>query len=359
MTFPFPPRLVLLLGLTLALPARAQAFADGTPFGGSAVFSEGLDPRSNPARFDRVPEGFYLGFEAGDLKPWSTSDASDSLRDALTAGDAAAEGRALLRLAARPWATRRRAFGLQWAMEGGVRFAYQHEDLRGSRAEVDLAHLGGALGTNGTQVQGFGATVDRLLAAVGSAAGPSGVGLTARLERVRSGREDFALVPGAGQAALTDPAEALQGRVRDRSTWTFSTDLGATRELNDWIRAGLTLDRLLPRRFGEVNERPQFRAGFQFDLTPLVQFSVEGDLNAAARLPLPQKQRVLAASLRVEGLVRVVSFTFGAERRSLEGARSTLVGAAVHVRTAPLLWSLGLQLGDDRPLMAGGFRFGR
>ncbi|HJU84459.1 MAG TPA: hypothetical protein VJ600_09630 [Holophagaceae bacterium] len=357
MPHPFRPR--LLLALLLALPGRAQAFADGTPFGGSSVFSEGLDPRSNPARFDRVPEGFYVDFEGGDQKPWSTSDASDSLREALASGDAAAEDRALRSLASRPWATRRRALGLQWAMEGGVRFALQHEDLRGSRALVDLAHLGGALGANTTDVQGFGATVDRLLAAVGSASGPAGVGLTARLERVRFGREDLALDPGPGQTALTDPAEALQGRVRDRSTWTFSTDLGLTRELNDWIRMGLTLDRMLARRFGEVNERPQFRAGFQFDLTPLVQFAVEGDLNAAARLPLPQKQRVLAASLRVEGLIRVVSFTFGAERRSLEGARSTLVGAAVHVRTAPLLWSFGLQLGDDRPLMAGGFRLGR
>ncbi|HJW08997.1 MAG TPA: hypothetical protein VJ483_05135 [Holophagaceae bacterium] len=352
-------RLGCVLALGLAAPLAAQSYGEGTPYGGSKVFSEGLDPMGNPAHFDLLPGGIYLGFEAGDLKPWSTVDADRLFRDAFAASDAGAQDRALDHLAAKPWAQRRRAFGLQWALEGGLRLGYGHGDLRGGRAQVDLVHTGAALPQNGTVVEAARFGVDRLMAGVGSQAGPWGTGFSARLERVRFGQEVLALHPAAGQAPLADPTEALEGGTEDQKAWAFSMDFGLTRELNDWIRAGLTLDRILPRSFGPVRERTQARLGLQLDLAPLVQLALEGDLNAAARMPLPQKQRVLAASLRVEGLVKVVSFTLGAERRSLEGTHSTLVGAAVHVRSAPLLWSFGFQLGDDRPLLGGAFRLGR
>ncbi len=351
--------LALCLAFGLARPCAAQSYADGTPFGGSRLFNEGLDPMGNPGRLDLLPAGFYLGFEAGDLKPWSTSDADKAYTAAFASADTAAQNQAMSKLAGRPWAQRRRAFGLQWALEGGLRLAYGHEDLRGGSASVDLDHLGAALSQNGTLVQATRYGVDRLLAGVGSRSGPMATGFTARLERVRYGQGDFALNPGPGQSPLVDPAAALASGPRGQSAWAFSMDLGLTRELNDWIRAGLTLDRLLPHSFGPVREQTQARAGLQLDLAPLVRLALEADLNAAARLPLPQKQRTLAASLRVEGLVQVVSFTFGAERRSLEGVHSTLVGAAVHVRSAPLLWSFGFQLGDDHPLIGGAFRLGR
>lgn len=68
-----------LLALLAAAPVLAQSFADGTTFGGSSVFSVGANPSANPARFDQLPEGFYLGADLGDLKPRGTQDASDDL----------------------------------------------------------------------------------------------------------------------------------------------------------------------------------------------------------------------------------------------------------------------------------------
>src|SRR6185312_4192467 len=74
-------RAVLLI-LLAAAPAAAQSFADGTPFGGSSLFSNGENPRANPARFDQMPEGFYLGADLGDLKPRGAHDAADKTLDA-------------------------------------------------------------------------------------------------------------------------------------------------------------------------------------------------------------------------------------------------------------------------------------
>ena len=62
------PRALGLALLAATLPAAAQGALDGPSFGGSRVFSEGLNSLGNPARFDRCLPGWYFSALDGDLK---------------------------------------------------------------------------------------------------------------------------------------------------------------------------------------------------------------------------------------------------------------------------------------------------
>lgn len=351
-----PAQLLLCLA---ALPLAAQSYGDSTLFGGSKVFSEGLDPQGDPARFDRLPAGIYLGWEGGDLKPWSAHEIARNFATAEKDGDAAAESRAIGDFYAKPWAQRLQSFGFQYVVQGGLRFGYSHGTLEGALADVDRSHLGVNLPLNTTSSTGRWYTTDQVFAGAGSKDGPNAVGFTARLARVDYGQETFYLNPQPGQAALTDLEQPLSAGPRNQRAWDFTLDAGYTRELSDRWRMGFTLDHLVPRSVGGIRQSAQLRAGLQYELTMGTQLSLESDLNAVERLPLPSKQRVTAAGLRVQANA-TTAFTFGIERRSGAelGARSLIVGAAVHIQTAPLLLSLGFRLGDDRDLMGAGFRIG-
>lgn len=339
-------RAVLLI-LLAAAPAAAQSFADGTPFGGSSLFSSGENPRANPARFDQMPEGFYLGADLGDLKPRGAHDAADKTLDAES--DPALLPAAMAGLATHPWSTRERSYGLAWAWTGGIRFGYTREDLRGTFATTDAA-------LPQISLDARQAVVDRLYAGAGSQAGRTALGFTLRVERVGFGQEGFALQPLPGRAPLGDPEAPLDGVIRSRSVTSATLDAGLIQELGQRFRFGLTLDRIASRRFGDLREDPQARAGLQVDLTQAMKVSLETDINAAERLPLPVKGRVDSASLRLE-VSPTAFFTLGAERRRYEGAPKSLVfGAAFHLRTTPLLLSLGLRFGDDHPLASAAFR---
>jgi hypothetical protein len=336
-----------LLLLLATAPAAAQSFADGTPFGGSSVFSNGEDPRANPARFDQAPDGFYLGGDLGDLKPRGAHDAAGQVLDAES--DPALLPAALTDLAAHPWSLRERNYGLAWAWTGGIRFGYTREDLRGTFATTDAT-------LPQISLDARQAVVDRIYAGAGSLAGRTALGFTLRVERVGFGQASFALQPSAGQTPLGDPEAPLDGVARPHSVTSVAMDAGLTQELGQGFRLGLTLDRLTSRRFGDLKEDPQARAGLQVDLTQSMKLSLESDINAAERLPLPVKRRVDAASLRLD-LSPTAFLTLGAERRRYQGAPgSTVFGAALHLRKAPLMFSIGLRLGDDHPFTAAAFR---
>ena len=336
-----------LLLLLAASPALAQSFADGTAFGGSSVFSNGENPRANPARFDQMPDGFYLAADLGDLKPRGAHDAAGQVLDAESAPG-------LLPLATadltrHPWAMREKTYGLAWAWTGGVRFGFTHEDLRSTFATTDPA-------VPQITLDARQAVVDRIYAGAGSQAGRTALGFSVRLERVRSGQAGFALQPAPGQAPLGNPEAPLDGVSLAHSVTSATLDAGLIQELSQRFRFGLTLDRIAPRRFGDLKEDPQARAGLQVDLAPSVKLSFESDLNAAERLPLPVKRRIVAASLRME-VSPSAFFTLGAERHRYEGApQSTVFGAAFHLRLTPLTLSIGLRFGDDHPLAAGAIR---
>ena len=104
------PRLAPLC-LLAALPALAQGFPDTPEFGGSKVFSLGLNPMGNSARFDQAPAGWYLGTTGGDLKPKDETKALEALAGAM-AGDSLAYAGALSLLNDTPWALRGRSYPL-------------------------------------------------------------------------------------------------------------------------------------------------------------------------------------------------------------------------------------------------------
>ena len=336
----------LLLLLTCA-PAMAQGFADGTAFGGSMVFSAGENPLANPARFDQLPEGFYLGADFGDLKPRGAHAAADQVLQAES--NPSLLSSAISDLAAHPWSLRERRYGVAWAWIGGIRFGYTHSDLRGTYAITDQAIPQIAMDARR-------AVVDGLYAGAGSQAGRTALGLTVRVERVRSGQEIYALLPSAGQLPLGDPEVPLGGVSPAHSVTSATLDAGFIQQTGARARFGLTLDRIASRRFGDLKEDPQVRAGFQFDLSPSMKLSVETDLNRAERLPIPVKRRIASASLRVD-ISPTAFFTVGAERRRYDGApQSTVFGAAFHLRGEPFGLSLGLRFGDDHPLASAAFR---
>ncbi len=336
-----------LLLLLSAGPVFAQSFADGSTFGGSRVFSMGADPFANPARFDQLPQGIYLGADLGDLKPRGEKDASDAVLAAET--DPSLLPSALSATAEHPWAERERVYGLAWAWTGGIRLGYTRVDERGAFAMTDLSLPQLTLDARAV-------VVDRLYAGAGSQAGRTAFGFTVRLERARFGQQTFALTPGAGQLPLGDPSAPLEGVALTHSVTSATVDLGLVQELGQGFRFGLTLNRLAPRRFGDLKEDPQGRAGVQVDLGASMKLSVESDLNAAERLPFAVKARTQGASLLIQ--VSPAAFlTIGAERHRFAGApASTVLGAAFHWRAAPLIFALGLRFGDDRPLASAAFR---
>lgn len=336
-----------LLALLVAAPVLAQSFADGTTFGGSSVFSLGANPSANPARFDQLPEGFYLGADLGDVKPRGTQDAGDALVAA--EGDASLLPAALTAYADHPWAERKKAYGLAWAWAGGIRFGFTHADLRGTFGAVDEA-------LPQLTLDARHAVVDRLYAGAGSLAGRTAFGFTVRLERVRFGQAAFALVPSPTQLPLGDPSTPLDGVPLSDTVTSATVDLGLTQEVGPGLRFGLALDRIASRRFGDLKESPQARAGLQMDLSASWKLSVESDVNASERLPFAVKARTQGASLLIQ-LTPAATFTVGAERHRFEGApASTVLGAAFHYRAAPLMVSLGFRFGDDHPLAAAAFR---
>lgn len=333
--------------LLAAGPAFAQSFADGSTFGGSRVFSLGADPMGNPARFDQLPQGLYLGADLGDLKPRGAQDASAAVLAAES--DASLLPSALSAYADHPWSQREKTYGLAWAWTGGIRFGYTHTDSDGTFAATDFS-------LPQLTLDARRAVVDRLYAGAGSLAGRTAFGFTVRLERVRFGQQTFALTPTPDQTPLGDPSAPLDGLALTHSVTSATLDLGLVQELGEGFRFGLSLNRVASRRFGDLKEDPQGRAGVQMDLGASMKLSVESDLNAAERLPFAVKVRTQGASLLIQ-VTPVAFLTVGAERHRFEGApASTVLGAAFHWRAAPLMFSLGFRFGDDRPLASAAFR---
>jgi hypothetical protein len=202
---------------------------------------------------------------------------------------------------------------------------------------------------SGSGVEARRVRIGRMITGAGSNGGSSAYGVTFRVERVHLGQADF---PGS----VPDPALAFSDPQRD--AWTATADAGYLTTLTQGLRFGLTASRLIPRHFLDVYEQPQARAGFELDLGTTAQLSLEGDLNSAARLPLPEKQKTVSASLRLLA-TPTITLQVGAERRTTEGSQAaTLVGATLRIVTAPLMVAVGFQFGDDRPQRAFALRIG-
>ncbi len=329
--------------LVLAAPLAAQSFGDAPAFGGSRAFSEGLSTKGNPARFDQAQPGWYLDWEMGDDKAKGFKGASDHVLNGFATSDSALALSGLQNLAKTPYAERKRTYGLAVTSQGGVYFALGHETLNASRVVTDLdpTHFGGGLPLNASAVEVGQARVDRLVMGVGSGMDGQAYGFAFRVERIRSGRNLQGLNGVSAADASLDFANPT------RSNLTATLDMGSQFQLAPNVRLALMGDRLIPRTLNGVQEKAQFRAGVSLDLSPAYALVVETDINKAQRLPLPVDQRTAAASLRM-AFGPSLSMKVGAQRKTVDGQASTLLGASLTLRNAPLWVTFGFQFGDDR-----------
>jgi len=338
-------RLITLLTLASGmLSAQAPIFSDGAAFGGSRVFSEGLNPLGNSARFDKPASGVYLGWVDGDEGAKNTKTALAGL------GIPAQISSGLATLADTSWALRTRAIGIAY-VDKGVYSSYTREENTSVFAAPDLdpAHLGAGLPLNSSTVALRRSVVDRLGLGAGSFDQGSGYGILLRIERWKTGQALAALNPSASQLPLDGQDLLAFKELADSSKTSVTVDLGYTLELLQGIRFGATVDRLLPRHFGDVYEGPQARAGFQVDLGSTVQLSVDSDINKAMRMPFPVRQRITTASLRMAPSPSLTLIA-GAERRSIGGQPQIRGGLTLFVHGGTWHIGAGFQASQDRPL---------
>lgn len=339
------PRALGLAALAGLTPLAAQGALDGPAFGGSRVFSEGVNSLGNPARYDRCLPGWYFSALDGDLRAKGNRGALEGLADA----DPSAS---LRDLAAAPWASRTTSFGLTLT-QAGLHGAVARERWNGLSAAVDLdaAHLGPGLALNTSGADVVRADVERVVLGAGSAEGRSGYGFAVRIERWTVFRTRAALHPAPGQEALGRGPALLEAAGPGKATLDLNLNGGYVADLGGGVRFGALVDHLLPRTVEGVAQRAQVRAGFQVDLGPSAQASVEGDLNEAARLPLTVPSRSLGGSVRL-GFGPSLGLTFGAERRSIGGTATTAAGATLFWKLPSLTLGFGLRFSEDAPLRA-------
>jgi len=324
--------------------AQTPLFTDGSAFGGSEVFSEGLNPLANSARFKQAPNGYYFTFVDGDQRAQNNK----SILDSTSSADPAAASAALGQLADAPWALRTRAYGLA-ALKDGASLALTREELNGLLAYPDLANLGAGLGANTSYLDGRRATVDRLSVGGG---GPvqqgstTAMGANLRIERWAMGEATASY--GAGGFG-TAPADLLGASGTTDKSWNVALDAGLVLEVAQGVRLGVTASQLNPKHLWDVYLQPQFRAGLQLDLGQMTRLTLESDLNSVERLPFPVKQQSSAASVRF-ALSPAALLMAGVEQKKIDGASVTRIGASLQIRTDSLMLGFGFQAGQDRPM---------
>jgi hypothetical protein len=349
----------LLLGFGPIAQAQSSAlFTDGTAFGGSKVFSEGLNPLGNPARFNLtrpycpVLPGCYLTFTDGRQESQDFWKGLDDLK----LNDQAKTTEGLTLLEKSPWALKTRAYGLGFMADNG-HFSYTREETTSLWANADALpeHLGSAsnLLLNGTSMDARRTLVDRVAWGMTGAGTGYSMGTTFRVERWSLGSRTFAVNPLGEQTLLLGPdVDPIGFRKAAQKTYTGTIDLGFTFELIQGIQFGATVDRLLPKRIWDVEEKAQARAGLQIDIGSMAKLIAETDLNKVERMPFPMKQHTSALSLVINANPSL-SIALGAERRTIGDVKVTRGGVTLRVHTPSLTIGAGIQLGQDQPLKGG------
>lgn len=357
---PRTARSLVLSLLVGSLPLAAQShplMADGTAFGGSQVFSMGANPMGSAATLPATGSSIWVGYVDGDLRPKDQAD----LLDRLASGDPWKASGALAPLKDATWALRTRAYGISMT-EDAKSITYSREELNGLwvRPDLDPAHRGSveSLALNTSRVEARRAQVDRLILGGTIPEGDWSTGINVRVERWKFGTQTAALNPVTGEIPLADPKALLAYKEAPDTITTATLDLGVTWQMARGIRAGATAQRLVPRRFQDVEEKVQYRAGLQIDLGSMVALTLESDINAAQRMPLPLEQKSQSASIALH-TNSVLSFLVGAERRTLGEVSRTSAGITVQLRMGETLIGAGFQFSDDRPVKGLGWRMAK
>jgi len=326
--------------LCVPLLAQTPLFTDGTAFGGSKVFSEGLNPRGNWARTSQAPDGYFFSYVDGNQR---AQDNKSILANTASANPTAATA-ALGQLANAPWALGTKAYGLS-AVKSGSILALTREELNGMIYNPGWNQF----------LDGRRAVVDRLSLGGG---GPVQTGLSLgfgiRVESWELGEQTATFSTPGG---FGNPESSLMGLTSTSGrTLTYGLDGGLTYDLATGVRLGVAVDQLNAKTLGDVSLKPQFRGGLQIDLGQQTKLSIESDLNAVELMPVPVKQQSSSASLRY-AVSSTVVFLVGAEQRKVDGASVTRGGATLQIRTDSLLLGFGFQASQDSPMKSATLGF--
>jgi hypothetical protein len=343
-----PSRLFTALALSVIL-GRADAWAetplfnDGTAFGGSQVFSEGLNPLGNAARFDQPqPQPLYcFSYVTGDQRSVDNATALKNLNPQLATTEQISG--ALRKLVDSPWGIRTRSYGVAFLADT-VNASFTHEEFNSvlvapDALSTDLDSTAG-LAQNTTRADLRRVKVDRIASGIGSLAQGVGAGFSFRVEKWNMGTQTAALVPTLGQVPLDGSIDLMGFR---------NTSLSTTTELAQGVRLGGTLNRLNAKRIWDVQEKPQGRIGLQMDIGTITRLSIESDVNDTMRMPFPVKQRTSAASLRLAANP-TLTLIVGAERKKFGDAVVTKAGASLQIHLSEWQVGFGMQFSKDRPL---------
>jgi len=316
--------------------AQAPPFVDGPPFGGASMFVVGISYLGRGGGTDE--ESFFaMGHSQGDFG----ADGFFPRLEDLRGGDAERAAAAARGLRDGPWGARSRGFGLLMCEKGGSAAL--------AREETTSLWAIGAAGADGG-IEGFEvrrAVGDRLTLGYTGRGRAMLFGSAVRVERwalgaVRCGPQGIPAAGGPG-AGFEDPLG--YGGTQGRSV-SCALDAFLGVEPAGGLRMGVQANRLNARRLGDVEERPQYRAGVQIDLGRAARLTLEKDINEAARLPFPAPQRSEAISLRVKANA-AVTFSVGAERRAIGGASAARYGAAAWLTGKRHHIGAGFQFGGD------------
>jgi hypothetical protein len=341
---------IVVIASAVCAPVWAQSpmFTDGPAFGGSKVFSEGVNPLGNPARYGQAPPGYYFTYLNGDQESKDTESTLNNM--------GSSDPASMATLANAPWALRTTAYGFAAAKNGGS-LTLTREQFNGLVAYPDQnpANFGAGLANNQSYLDGRRATVDRLSVGGG---GPvqngstTAMGLSLRVERWAMGDTVLDYVPLNPYPSAV--STLLDGTSTTVSSWNMALDAGLVLELAQGVRLGVSADQINPKHLWDVYLQPQFRAGLQLDLGQIAKLSLESDLNSVERMPFPVKQQSSSASLRFS-LSTAAAFLVGVERRKVDAVDVTNIGGTLQIRTDSLLLGIGFQAGQDRPMKGATF----
>ena len=319
--------------LTPPLAAQVPPFVDGPVFGGTKLFSEIMLPAGHASRLNSdkgfLAFGYAEGEQGADNFMSYLDDFSSNAPDKISA--------AISKLADFPWGLRSRAYGL--AFSGSpYTVTLSREEMTSLWAKAQNAE---SVGFDTRR-----SVVDRL-AITYISTGSKYWGSTFRVERRSFGGVYNELSAFSPEANLSRAKGLLDFDETQSRNITYAIDGFAGVEVADGLRLAIHVDRLASRRLWDVHERPQYRAGAQLDLGVMLQLTVESDLNQAMRMPFPVDQKTMAASLKIKANA-LITFAIGAERKTMDGLRTTKTGLNVWLKGKNFSLGAGFQFGQDK-----------
>jgi len=323
--------------LAVPLVAQVSPFVESPAFGGTSLFADGMIPIGDTPQARSGKDMLAFGYATGE----QGADSFMSLLDDFSSGNLDKLNAAILGFADSPWGLRSRAYGLLMLAKNGSSLTPRQE----------MTSLWAKSQDN--QSVGFDtrrSVVDRL-AFTYITQGKRYLGSTLRIERWSFGNAYRELGAFTPDAALSQARDLLDyDRIQKRNNITYALDAFVGIELPEGIRLAIHADRLTTKRlgrFGDVEEKPQYRAGAQIDIGALFELTVESDINKAMRMPFPVEQKTMAASLKVKANT-LITFAIGIERKTMDSQHTTRTGLNVWITGKKHRVGVGLQLGQNR-----------